>query len=172
MSDSNYIKATDAIEEFKKMKDRRNEPMTITPAGPIEAGPKTLQAAEAIMKSTEKNDHLELAEKALEVMGWRKRNKNFCRNCAGYAWVYEKESRTFTINECGPLSNDLAAEGKRWLLSQFADSFLTIVVLPDEASVCIYSGEKEVIREKSRKKFSTENEAVLRAVVEIGKEGI
>lgn len=107
------------------------------------------------------SNDLELAEKALEVMGWEQ-----------FRWSRigpthrNTEGRQIQLRPNDPLSNDLAAEGKRWLEDR-CDKLIY--------SSFVYTGGRFRGLDcwvdgvfKTRQYCPTENEAVLRAVVEIG----
>ncbi len=99
------------------------------------------------------SNNLELAEKALEVMGWKQTGF-----LAGP--THKNGDRTFLVKRTSPLSNDLAAEGKRWLLSKKTD--MVIMFHPNSVSIYLGPSSRAILS------CPTENEAVLRAVVEIG----
>lgn len=181
MSDSNYIKATDAIEDFKKMKDRRDEPMQITPAsGIIEASASNRAAAQAINDSAFKMSDLELAEKALEVMGWKPTDQWLCTppDAVARGWMHPDSvsgneplrCKSMWIASNYPLSNDLAAEGKRWLLDREHRLSIDLFERDGErlAYVVVFSDDNMQWVRIYDVEAPTENEAVLRAVVEIG----
>lgn len=120
------------------------------------------------MNKTSISNDLDLAEKALEVMGFE---------CIGidrdtaHRRFYKNGCENVVLKSTSSLSNDLVAEGKRWLLDSEHRLSIDLFERDGErlAYVVVFSDDNMQWVRIYDVEAPTENEAVLRAVVEIGK---